>query len=46
MKITSGLKIKFQTQILSMAKLIFGFMLMYPAMCPGGDRAFYNGARC
>ena len=44
MKITSGLKIKVQTQILSMAKLIFSFMLMYPAVCPGGDRVFYNGA--
>ena len=43
MKITSGLKIKVQTQILSMAKLVFCFMLMYPAVCPGGDRAFYNG---
>ena len=44
MKITSGLKIKVRTQILSMAKLIFCFMLMYPAVCLGGDRAFYNGA--
>ena len=42
MKITSGIKV--QTQILSMAKLIFCFMLMYPAVCLGGDRAFYNGA--
>ena len=43
MKITFGIKV--QSQILSMAKLIFCFVLMYPAVCPGGDRAFYNGAR-
>ena len=43
MKITSELKIKVRTQILSMAKLVFCFMLMYPAVCLGGDRAFYNG---
>ena len=44
MKITSVLKIRVQTQILSIATLVFCLMLAYPVLCLGGDRVFYNGA--
>lgn len=44
MKITSELKMRVQTQILSIATLVFCLMLAYPVRCLGGDRVFYNGA--
>ncbi len=43
MKAISGLKIMVQTQILSIATLVFCLILAYPALCLGGDRVFYNG---
>ena len=29
--------------ILNIAKVCFFLMLVYPAVCLGGDRVFYNG---